>query len=346
MRSVLFRATFEQFPNELIEEVVSYLPGNDVLRSFLNLNTRFTDIIRSGVSTIDLSSWTLTETIELFKSASTRLPTNHLSLKLSNRPTCGRSSSAHIEFIFSNLIDGDDQWRFFLQNLHKLTLVRPIIEPRISLPDCLLRTFVVHSFRDRIVFRRAITSKPMASVIICSSDMMRSLLADHGGVYDQILVSYDNPIVDSLIPSVRHVKLYIDCFRAQWPLMQRFIVNTLAELTLVVIDDEYYCTDGYEFSLLFVNLATHCPLHFYLQVTCRRFIFPLYSPEFYQSFQSDFYTQHESHVLITHNGDRDSLDHTRLIYTSPCCSPVLSLGHLQDVEGIRVSINIDRHERW
>ena len=341
----MLRATFEQFPNELISEVFSHVPGNDLLRSFLNLNTRFADIVRSGIRTIDLSSWTLTETIELFKNVFTRLPTDRLSLALSNRTACDHASSARIEFIFSNLIDDNDQWRFLMETLHKLTLVRPIVEPSISLPDCLLRTFVVHSFRDRIVFMRPISSKPMTSIIICSSEMMRSLLADHGGIYDQRLVSYDNPIIDSLISSVRHVKLYIDCFRVQWQFMKRFMVNTMAELTLVIIDHQYHCTGGHEFSLLFEDLPDRCPLHFYLQVSGSSSYSSRLTPEFYLSFQTDFYTQHQSHVLISHSRDGYSLNHTRLIYTSPFCSPVLSLGHLQDAEGICVSINIDRHER-
>jgi hypothetical protein len=290
------------------------------------------------LNTIDLSDWTYKEMIEFFKNSFSHISTYSYSLKLTNKISYYDSCSANIEFIFSSLMDLN-QLKDLLNNLQQLIFIRPIIDPIICLPDIILQLFIIYTFNEKIVLKKNFSQQRFDNIMICSNEILRSLLTDSGEISNQILINFQNPLINTIIPFIRHLKLYIDNYNQQWILMSSVINENISELTIIIFDNKFEYYNGQIFSSLVKNLSKTCHLHFYLQfipnfILTRRDIDVLF-----QSFQTDFYIQHQSNVIITHcRNFQIAYDCPLLIYTSPFCASKLTLISNQEMIGICVSI--------
>ncbi|CAF2746608.1 unnamed protein product [Rotaria sp. Silwood2] len=335
MNNVNEPTKLEHFPPEILHLIFDYLTGDEILKSFLYLNVRFNTLIKKlRLNTIEISTWTRRETINFFKNFLNYRSTCYFSLKLTNKILQFDSCSANIEFIFSSLLD-PNQLKYLIKNLQQLIFIRPIIDTTLCLPDIILQSFIVHSLNDKIIFKKNVSQHKIDCVMICSNEVMRSLLGDNGGVYNQILINFQNPIIHRILPLVRHLKLYIDAYNQQWIHMSPLIVNTVSELTLFIIDNQFEYYNGLLFSSLLQNISNNCHLHFYLQfipsvIIARRDIDVLA-----QSFQNDFYIQHQSNVTIAYcRNFQVANDSPLLIYTSPFCASKITLINNQQIIGV------------
>jgi hypothetical protein len=334
-----FSAKFEQFPTEIIHMIFNHLTGDDVLRSFLYLNTRFNSLIKNCcLNMFDLSQCTCQEITNFFKTSFNYISISGRSLKLTNHILNEDSCSANIEFIFSSLMDSY-QLKNLLENLQHLVFIRPIIDINICLPDIILQSFIIYSSNDKIIFKKNRSQQRIDNIMICSNHIMRSLLGDNGGLYNQIFVNFQNPVVNAIIPFVRHLKLYIDNHVEQWIQMSSLINNTISELTLLIIDDHFEYYLGQRFSSLLVpNISNNCHLHFYLQTTPNPLLTSTEINLVIQSFHSDFYIQHQSNVTIAYCHDSYiSNDWSLAIYTSPFCASEFTIIKNQEIVGTCVS---------
>jgi len=290
------------------------------------------------LNTIDLSDWTCKEMIDFFKNSFSHISSYSYSLKLTNRIYHYDSCSANIEFIFSSLMDLN-QLKDLLNNLQQLIFIRPIIDPFICLPDIILQLFIIYTFNEKIILKKNFFQQRFDNIMICSNEIMRSLLTDNGEISNQILINFQNPLISTIIPFVRHLKLYIDNYNQQWILMSSLINENISELTILIFDNKFEYYNGQIFSSLLKNLSKTCHLHFYLQfipnlILTRRDIDTLF-----QSFQTDFYIQHQSNITISYCRNLQiSYDCPLIIYTSPFCASKLTLISNQEMIGICVSI--------
>ncbi|CAF1345661.1 unnamed protein product, partial [Rotaria sordida] len=222
-----------------------------------------------------------------------------------------------------------------IKNLQQLILIRPIIDTTICLPDIILQSFIIYSLNDKIILKKNISHNNINCIMICSNDIMRSLLVDNGGIYNQILINFQNPIIHTIIPFVRHLKLYIDVYNQQWIHMSSLIVNTLSELTILIIDNQFEFYNGQLFSSLLQNISNNCHLHFYLQFIPDIYIMRRDIDTLAQSFQNDFYIQHQSNVTIAYcRNFQVANDCPLLIYTSPFCASKITLINNQQIIGV------------
>lgn len=174
--------------------------------------------------------------------------------------------------------------------------------------------------------------------MICNNHIIRSLVGDNGGIYNQIFVNFQNPVVDRIIPFVRHLKLYIDNYIEQWVYMSSLIINSISELTLIIIDNEFEYYQGQTFSSLLQNISNNCHLHFYIQFIPNPILTTTDTDALVRSFQSDFYIQHQSNVTIGYCQNSDmSNDWSLLIYTSPFCASKFTLINNREIAGTCVS---------
>ncbi|CAF3325180.1 unnamed protein product [Rotaria socialis] len=326
---------FEEFPAEIFHIIFDYLSGDDILRSFLYLNKRFNSLTKQlRLNTVEISAWTCRDITSFFKNVSNYISLHCHSFKLTNQHSRTGSCSANIEFILSTVLDSY-QLKCLLKNLQQLIYIRPIIDTAICLPDIILQSFIVHSFVDKIIFRKTFSHDKLDCLMICSNTVMRTLLVDHGGIYNQMLVSYQNPIIQTIISYVKHLKLYIDNYNRQWVYMSPFVVDTLSELTLLIIDDQFEYYHGQLFSSLLSNIADKCHIHFFLQFIPSNLIINYDIDILAQSFQNEFYTQHQANVTIAYCrnfslGEGFPL----LIYTSPFCASKITLINNQNIIGV------------
>ncbi|CAF0806081.1 unnamed protein product [Rotaria sp. Silwood1] len=327
--------TFEHFPPEILHLIFDYLTGDDILKSFLYLNIRFNTLIKNlRLNTIEISTWTRRDIINFFKCCLNYISTYSVSLKLTNKILQYDSCSANIEFIFSSLLDYN-QLKYLIMNLQQLIFIRPIIDTTICLPDIILESFIIYSFNDKIIFKKNISQHKIDCIMICSNEILRSLLVDNGGIYNQILINFQNPIIHTIIPFVRHLKLYIDAYNQQWIHMSPLIINTISELTLFIIDNQFEYYNGQLFSSLLQNISNNCHLHFYLQFIPNVIITRRDIDVLAQSFQNDFYIQHQSNVTIAYCRNFQIADDCPLlIYTSPFCASKITLINNQQIIGV------------
>lgn len=334
-----FSSKLEDFPAEIFHHIFDYLSGDDILRIFLCFNDRFNNLIKKlRLNTVEISAWTRRDITTFLKNFSSFLSTRCYSLRLWNKNSYDGTCSANIEFIFSSLLDSY-QLKSLLNNLEHITFIRPIIDTAICLPDILLQSFIVHSLNDRIIFRKRISLKKIDSIMMCSNEVMRSLLVDNGGIYNQIFVNFQNSINPSILPFIKHLKLYVNSYSQQWIYMLPFIVNTLSELTILIIDNQFEHYNGNVFSSLFQNIGENCHLHFYLQFLPNFFLTNRDVDTLVQSFQNEFYIKHQSNVTIVYSRSFQIFENCPLlIYTSPFCAPKITLINNQQIMGTCVSI--------
>jgi len=180
--------------------------------------------------------------------------------------------------------------------------------------------------------------------MICSNEVMRSSLVDNGGIYNQILVNFRNPVIHTINHLVRHLKLYIDDYDQQWVHMSPLIVNTISELTLLIIDNQFKYYNGQIFISLLQNISNDCHLHFYLQFIPNLTIPGRDMDTLVQSFQNHFYIQHQSNASISYARNfRRVYDCPLLIYTSPFCASKLTVFDNQEIVGVSVSILLQKN---
>ena len=333
-----FRTGFERLPPEIIHLICDYLKGNDVVRAFLSLNNRLNRII-GGLSlrTIDLSHYSRRELTDFMKTAFPFVTKFGGSLTLSNSDPTEGDCSANIEFFFSCLIDPKDLYSRWDQ-LQKITFVRPIIDSTICLPDIFLRSCLFYPSRDRIILRKAISANRIPAMMLCSLEVLRSSLGNHGGVHDQLLLDYENPIVNSLIPRVEHLILHVDNYEHQWNWMSPLINPALVELTVIVQDDCFEDYSGDQFRLLIDKVSDHCRLQFFLRVCPTRRILQTDLDDLVQSYNALFYTEHQCTVAIAYcRNVRQARNLPLMIYTSPLCISKLALVEHQETVGTEVS---------
>jgi len=335
-----YSTKFEDFPPEILHLIFDYLTGDNVLKTFLYLNNRFNCLIENiRLNTIDLSNWTHREIIEFFKNLFYHISTYGHSLKLKNQLSYSDSCSANIEFIFSSLIDSY-QLKNLLNNLKQLIFIRPIIDSIICLPDIILQTFIIYLFHDKIIFKKQISQKKFDNIMICSNEIMRSLLKDNSRISNQVLIHFQNPLICTIIPFVRHLKLYIDNYNQQWVSMSSLIVETISELTIIIYDNQFEHYNGQIFSSLLDNLTMNCHLHFYLQLIPNFILTRRDVDILFQSFQTDFYIKHQSNITITYcRNYQIGNDCPLIIYTSPFCVSQLTLINNQEMIGNCVSLS-------
>ena len=333
-----FRKKLEDLPAEIFYLIFDYLTGDHILKSFLPLNRRFEKLITNfSLKTIDLSNWTRQETIEFFKQSSS-LSLDNPSLQLTNQIPQTNHYSANIELIFSSLLD-TTQLKYLIDHLQQLTFVRPVHHADICLPDVILQSFVIYSFDTKIVFRKTHPGQSLGSLIICKNHLIRTILIDCEQISNQILISMDNANLVRILPSVRHLKLYIDNYEEQWYRMSTFLSDTLVELTLLILDEKFEYYDGTILSSLLTNLSLTCRLHFYLQFLCHGNFSRRTMDDLSRSFQSDFYRQHQSDVTIAFGRNYDiTREYLILVYTSPFSAWKLPLILNQEVIGTCVRL--------
>ena len=308
------------------------------MKAFLCLNNRFNQLIKQvRLKNIDLSNWTRREITDFFKNSLYHVSSFSLSLKLTNQISNSNVCSGNIEFIFSLLLD-IHQLRDLLNYLQQLIFIRPIIDSTICLPDIILQSFLVYSFNDKIIFRKTPLEQRFDSVIICSNEMLRTVLTENGQVSNQLLINFQNPLLQTIIPFVRHLKLYIDHYQEQWNEMSVWLNSIDSELTLLICDNKFQYLHALSFGSFLTNLSDHCHLHFYLQflpdqVVSRRDIDTLH-----QNFQSNFFIQHHAVVTISYGRSYfTTTDCPLIIYTSPFPSSKLTLTNNQEMIGTCVS---------
>jgi hypothetical protein len=336
-----FSTKLEDLPAEIFHLLFDYLTGDNVLKSFLCLNKRFSNLIKHvRLKTVDLSNWTRREITDFFKNSFHHISSNSLSLKLTNQIFRSNSCSANIEFIFSSLLD-TYQLKDLLNHLQQLIFVRPIIDSTICLPDVILESFLIYSFNNKIIFRKTPFQQRFDSIIICSNEMLRTVLIDNSEISNQILINFQNPLIHTIISFVRHLKLYIDHFQQQWNQMSVFISFIHLELTLLICDNKFEYNNVLIFSSLLTNLFDDCHLHFYLQFLPDQRLSRRDIDILYQNFQSNFYIQHQSIVTIAYCRHYLTANACPLIiYTSPFCASKLTLIDNQEMIGTCVSHNL------
>lgn len=333
-----FRTGFEHLPPEIVHLVCDYLKGNDVLRAFLSLNHRFNRIIQGlRLRTIDLSHYSRRELTNFMKTAFPLVSKFGDSLTLSNSGPTEDDCSANIEFVFSCWIDPKDLYSHWSQ-LQKITFVRPIIDSTICLPDLFLRSFLFYPSRDRIILRKGISASRIPAMMLCSLEVLRSSLGNHDGVHDQILLDYENPIVNSLIPRVQHLILHVDNYGRQWNWMSPLINPSLVALTVIVQDDSFEDYPGDQFRLLIDKISDQCRLQFFLRVCPTHRIHQANLDGLVQSYNTLSYTQHQANVTIAYcRHVRQATNLSLMIYTTPLCVSTLALVENQEIVGVEVS---------
>ena len=332
-----FRTEFETLPPEIVHLICDYLSGQDAIRAFLSINHRLDGIVgRAPLHTVDLSHYTRRELTNFMK-ASLPLVSEFLeSFTLSNSDMTEDHCSANIEFVFSSLIDPSDLYSHW-NHLQQITFIRPLVDSMICLPDLFLQSFFLYPSRDRIILRKSISTNRIPVLMICSLEVLRSSLVNHGGLYDQVLVGYRNTTVNSLMPRVRHLKFHIDNYEQQWSWMSPLINAALVEFTVILQDNRFTDYYGHMFSSLVEKISVQCRLHFFLRVCSTQLIAHTNMDNLVQSFHSDFYTEHQSNVTIAYS--RYALQSSYrplLIYTSPLCISKLTLVENQEVIGPEV----------
>lgn len=332
------RRKFEDFPAEIFHLIFDYLTGDHILKSFLHLNHRFDELIGNVCfKTIDLSQWTRGEIIDFFKRSSSYLSDNTLSLKLTNQILQTNIYSANVELIFSSLLD-NNQLKYLFNHLQQLIFIRPILHADICLPDVILQSFLIYSFDTKIICRKNLSEQRLDSLIICNNHLLRTVLTDCEQISNQILISIENPDIAQFIPTVRHLKLYIDNYDQQWFRMSAFISEIPLELTLLILDEKFEYYDGGIFSLLLNNLSENCRLHFYLQFLSNQNFSRRNMDDLSRSYQTDFYRQHQANVTITFGRNYETTrEYLILVYTSPFSAWKLPLIINQEVIGTCVS---------
>jgi hypothetical protein len=230
------------------------------------------------------------------------------------------------------------QLKDLLNHLQQLTFIRPIIDSTICLPDIILQSFLIYSFNDKIIFRKTPFQQRFDNLIICSNEMLRTVLTDNVGISNQILINFQNPLIHTIIPFVRHLKLYIDHYQQQWNQMSVWINSIYSELTLLICDNKFEYINALIFNSLLINLTDNCHLHFYLQFLPNQILSRRDIDILYQNFQSNFYSQHQAIVTISYGRNYfTSNDCPLIIYTSPFCSSKLTLINNQEMIGTCVS---------
>ncbi|CAF0862409.1 unnamed protein product [Adineta ricciae] len=320
------RTQLECFPVEIFYLIFEYLTGNEILQSFADLNHHFGSLVKNvRLNTIDLSSHSRQAILNFFKTSYDSISSFTPSIKFSNHQSQPDSCSANIELVFSLLLD-HHRLRYLCQTLQQVILIRPIINTKISLPNTLLQSFLIYSFEDKIIFRKFHYRNRVDCITICDISSLRLALADHGGMYNQILVDCHNPVLHTFLPFVRHLKISIHDYSRQWTHMSQFITNSLEEITVIIIDDRFEDYRGESFSTLFSSLSDTCRLNFYLQFKSRLVLRQTDVDILVQSFRTEFYVQHRSNVIVHFCGAwlRNIHDDTLSIYTDPCCTSTFS----------------------
>ncbi len=308
------------------------------MKSFLHLNNRFNNLIKYlRLKTIDLSNWTRREITDFFKNSLYNLFDYSLSLKLTNKISQSNSCSANIEFIFASLLD-IHQLKDLLNHLQQLTFIRPIIDSTICLPDIILQSFFIYSFNDKIIFRKTPFGQSFDNLIISSNEMLRTVLTDNAETSNQILIHFQNPLLQTIIPFVRHLKLYIDDYEQQWNKMSVWLNLGHSEITILICDNKFEYMNALRFNSLLFNLNDDCHLHFYLQFLPNQYLSQRDIDFLYHNFQSNFYIQHQSIVTISYTRSYFTTnDCPIIIYTSPFCAWKLPLINNQQMIGTCVS---------
>ncbi|CAF1178680.1 unnamed protein product [Adineta ricciae] len=320
------RTQLECFPVEIFYLIFEYLTGNEILQSFGDLNHHFGSLLKNlRLNTIDLSSHSRQEILNFFKTSYDFISCSTPSIKFSNHQSQPDSCSANIELVFSLLLD-HHRLRYLCQTLQQIIFIRPIIDTKISLPNTLLQSFLIYSFEDKIIFRKSHYRNRIDCITICDINSLRLALADHGGMYNQILIDCHNPVLHTFLPFVRHLKISIHDYSRQWTYMSQFITNTLEEITVIIVDDRFEDYHGESFSTLFSSLSDTCRLHFYLKFKSSLVLRQTDADILVQSFRTEFYVQHRSNVLIYFCGGwlGNIHDDTVSIFTDPCCTSTFS----------------------
>jgi len=298
------------------------------------LSQRFSRLISHlRLNTIDLSCWTRRDLIEFFKDSFLSLTKSSLSLKLSNQCTQNQSCSANIEFLFSSIIDVT-QLKYLINLFEQLIFVRPLIDGQICLVDYLLDRFLIYFHSNQIIFRKYFPLQTLAHLTLCSNETLRSILVDPCQLTNQILINYQNPLLNNPYLSVKHLKFFIDNYQEQWPIMSSFLNRNLDELTLILLDSKCQLSNGRDLSFLLENLSSNCKLNLYLQLQPDGIYSQTDIDLLYQSYQIDFYQQHRAQVNLAFCRNYQFINHCPLIiYTEPFCSSKLFLINNQDILG-------------
>lgn len=330
----IFRTQIEQFPCEIFHLIFDYLTGDDVLRIFFPLNEHFSHLISHlRLNTIDLSNWTRRELIEFFKHSFLSFTKSSLSLKLSNQFTQIQTCSANIEFLFSSIID-TCQLKYLINLFEQLIFIRPVIDGNLCLIDYLLERFIIYLNSTKIIFRKYSSTQRLSHITLCSNEILRSIIIDPCQLTNQIFINYQNPLVNQLCLSVKHLKFFIDNFQQQWPIMSGFLNKNSDEFTLIILDNEFQLSDGHYLSTLVNNLSLNCKFNFYFEFQPNQ----IYSQNdidlLYQSYQIDFYRQHQANVNLAFCRSYQFMNHCPvIIYTEPFCSSKLFLINNQEILG-------------
>jgi hypothetical protein len=268
--------------------------------------------------------------IEFMKTTYTYIRDASVSFRLSNRMLHCDDASANIEFMFSLLIEPNDlycRWN----HLQEITLIRPIIDSMICLPDIFLQSFFIYSSVRQIILKKTISYRRIPILTICYWKTLRSLLDNNGGMYEEIMSDFQNSNLSSIIFKVEHLKLFIDDYSTQQASFSTLIRDNLLELTVSIQDEQFQEFDGHLFSRLFVNLSDHCQLRFFMHVHFRRIMTDRDINVLLESYNTSFYKKYQSNVQLRkyRPSCQRNIDSSK-IFTLSSCTFRSNIMHIDD----------------